>query len=134
MKWQSPLLTLLLLLPLSSAIAEEKKLYIISPSDGETLSNPITIQFGLKGMGVAPAGIDVPNTGHHHLLINVNTLPALDMPIPTDERHLHFGAGQTEVTLELAPGEHTLQLLLGNMMHVPHSDPLISEKITIQVE
>ncbi len=137
MKWQSPLLALLLLLlllPLSSVADEEKKLYIISPADGETLSNPVTVHFGLKGMGVAPAGVDLPNTGHHHLLINVDTLPALDMPVPADERHLHFGGGQTEVTLELESGEHTLQLLLGDKMHIPHAEPMISEKITITVE
>ncbi len=137
MKWQSPLLALLLLLfllPLSSVADEEKKLYIISPADGETLSNPVTVHFGVKGMGVAPAGVDFPNTGHHHLLINVDTLPALDMPVPTDERHLHFGGGQTEVTLELEPGEHTLQLLMGDRMHIPHAEPMISEKITITVE
>ncbi|QEW06486.1 DUF4399 domain-containing protein [Nitrincola iocasae] len=137
MKWQSPLLALLLLLfllPLSSVANEEKKLYIISPADGETLSNPVTVHFGVKGMGVAPAGVDFPNTGHHHLLINVDTLPALDMPVPTDERHLHFGGGQTEVTLELEPGEHTLQLLMGDLMHIPHTEPMISEKITITVE
>jgi hypothetical protein len=137
MKWQSPLLALLLLLlllPLSSLADEEKKLYIISPADGETLSNPVTVHFGLKGMGVAPAGIDFPNTGHHHLLINVDTLPAMDMPVPTDANHMHFGGGQTEVTLELEPGEHTLQLLLGDMMHIPHTEPMISEKITITVE
>ncbi len=137
MKWQSPLLALLLLLlllPLSSVADEEKKLYIISPADGETLSSPVTVHFGVKGMGVAPAGVDFPNTGHHHLLINVDTLPALDMPVPTDERHLHFGGGQTEVTLELEPGEHTLQLLMGDRMHIPHAEPMISEKITITVE
>ncbi|KGK41531.1 rod shape-determining protein RodA [Nitrincola sp. A-D6] len=137
MKWQSPLLALLLLLlllPLSSVADEEKKLYIISPANGETLSNPVTVHFGLKGMGVAPAGADFPNTGHHHLLIDVDTLPAMDMPVPADEHHLHFGGGQTEVTLELEPGEHTLQLLLGDMMHIPHPEPMTSEKITITVE
>lgn len=134
MKWHAPLISLLLLLPLASIAADEKKLYIISPTDGETVSNPVTVKFGLKGMGVAPAGIDFPNTGHHHLLINVETLPPLDMPVPTDERHLHFGGGQTEVTLELEPGEHTLQLLLGDKMHIPHAEPMISEKITIRVE
>lgn len=134
MKWYVPLISVLLLLPLAPLTAEEKTLYIISPADGETVNNPVTVQFGLKGMGVAPAGIDFPNTGHHHLLINVETLPPLDMPVPTDERHLHFGGGQTEVTLELEPGEHTLQLLLGDKMHIPHAEPMISEKITIRVE
>ncbi|WP_417580813.1 DUF4399 domain-containing protein [Nitrincola sp.] len=137
MKRQSPhlaLFLLLLLLPLTSIADDEKKLYIISPADGETLSNPVTVHFGLKGMGVAPAGADFPNTGHHHLLIDVDTLPAMDMPVPADEQHLHFGGGQTQVTLELEPGEHTLQLLLGDKMHVPHAEPMVSDKITIQVE
>ncbi|KDE39908.1 ATPase of the AAA+ class [Nitrincola lacisaponensis] len=134
MKWYAPLISVLLLLPLAPLTAEDKTLYIISPADGETVNSPVTVKFGLKGMGVAPAGIDFPNTGHHHLLINVETLPPLDMPVPTDERHLHFGGGQTEVTLEMEPGEHTLQLLLGDKMHIPHAEPMISEKITIRVE
>jgi len=131
------LMTSILITPLllsATAFASDKLLYIISPQDGETVSSPFTVQFGLQGMGVAPAGIEFPNTGHHHLLINVDTLPPLDRPIPTDDQHRHFGAGQTEVTLDLEPGEYSLQLLLGDFTHTPHSDPMISEKITIQVE
>jgi hypothetical protein len=106
--------------------------YIISPTDGETVTNPVTVRFGLRGMGVAPAGMNAPNSGHHHLLIDTE-LPSLDQPIPADERHRHFGGGQTEVKLELAPGTHTLQLLLGDHLHVPHDPPVTSERITITV-
>jgi hypothetical protein len=109
-------------------------LYIISPKQGETLSSPVTVLFGLRGMGVAPAGTDKANTGHHHLLIDVNELPPMDKPLPSDERHRHFGGGQTQVTLDLPKGEHTLQLLLGDKNHVPFQPPVISEKITITVK
>ncbi len=108
--------------------------YIISPVDGATVGNPVTVRFGLRGMGVAPAGVERPDTGHHHLLIDVDTLPAAGMPIPTDDKHRHFGGGQTETTLELAPGRHTLQLLLADHTHVPHNPPVVSERITITVE
>jgi hypothetical protein len=106
--------------------------YIISPTDGAEVSSPVTVQFGLRGMGVAPAGTPAPNTGHHHLIID-SELPPLDKPVPKDAKHIHFGGGQTEVTLELAPGTHTLQLLLGDHLHVPHHPPVTSEKITITV-
>ena len=108
-------------------------LYFISPVDGATLSNPITVRFGLNNMGVAPAGIKYDDTGHHHLLVDTD-LPSLDFPIISDENHLHFGKGQTEATLELAPGEHTLQLLLGDFAHIPHEPAVMSERITITVE
>ena len=108
--------------------------YFISPADGETLADPVTVRFGLKGMGVAPAGIDKPNTGHHHLLIDTPDLPPLDEPIPADEHHKHFGGGQTEVTLDLPPGTHTLQLLLADQNHISFEPPVVSEKITITVE
>jgi len=85
-------------------------------------------------MGVAPAGVDKPGTGHHHLLIDLTQLPDLTKPIPTDKNHLHFGGGQTETILNLEPGNHDLQLILGNWFHVPHSNPLISKKITIEVK
>ena len=110
------------------------EVYIISPANGATVSNPVTIQFGLKSMGVAPAGIEKEKTGHHHLLIDVTELPPLDEPIPADANHRHFGGGQTEVTLELPPGAHTLQLLLGDQNHIPHEPPVMSEKITITVQ
>lgn len=107
--------------------------YIISPADGEIVNNPVTVKFGLEGMGVAPAGINVKNTGHHHLLVDTD-LPPLDKPIPADEHHIHFGKGQTQTTLTLSPGKHTLQLLLGDANHIPHSPPVMSEKITITVK
>lgn len=113
---------------------EDARAYIISPSDGETVSSPVTVRFGLRGMGVAPAGVVQDNTGHHHLLIDLEELPDLERPIPADERHRHFGGGQTQATLELEPGEHTLQLLLGDHLHIPHEPPVMSEKIRIRVE
>ena len=109
------------------------ELYFISPADGAVVKNPVRVAFGLKGMGVAPAGVDKENTGHHHLLIDTG-LPNLELPIPADDRHKHFGGGQTETVVELPPGQHTLQLLLGNHLHVPHDPPVLSEKITITVE
>lgn len=106
--------------------------YIISPENGATVSSPVTVRFGLKGMGVAPAGVERGNTGHHHLLIDTE-LPPLTKPVPTDGHHRHFGGGQTEATVELNPGKHTLQLLLGDHFHVPHTPPVVSEKVTITV-
>ena len=108
--------------------------YIISPNNGETVSSPFLVQFGLSGMGIAPAGIDRPNTGHHHLLIDVDELPSLTEPLQGSEQVLHYGAGQTETELSLTPGVHTLQLVLGNYSHVPHDSPVISKKITVTVE
>lgn len=113
---------------------EGAQLYFVSPKDGEVVKNPVTVRFGLKGMGVAPAGVDKPGTGHHHLLIDVADAPALDKPLPADDHHKHFGAGQTETLIELSSGKHTLQLILGDTNHVPHNPPLMSEKITITVE
>ncbi len=108
-------------------------LYIIAPIDGEIVEGPLTVRFGLSSMGVAPAGVQYPKTGHHHLIIDA-PLPPLDTPIPADDHHRHFGGGQTEVVLELAPGSHTLQLLLGDHLHVPHDPPVTSRKITITVK
>ena len=112
---------------------EGARVYFISPQDGETVQSPITVRFGLQGMGVAPAGTDRANTGHHQLLIDLAELRATDQPLPADNNHVHFGGGQTETTIELAPGEHTLQLLLGDRNHIPHDPPVMSEKITIYV-
>lgn len=111
---------------------KDAKLYLISPIDGEEVSSPFTVRFGLNEMGVAPAGVVRPGTGHHHLIIDA-VLPRMDLPVPKDARHRHFGAGQTEVELELEPGEHTLQLLLGDHNHVPHDPPVVSERITVTV-
>jgi hypothetical protein len=107
--------------------------YIIWPSNGAVIrGGKFWLRMGLSGAGVCPAGIDRPHTGHHHLLVDVD-LPPLDEPIPNDKNHLHFGGGQTEVRIELPPGKHTLQLLLGDADHVPHDPPVMSKKITITV-
>ena len=129
---------------LTSAVAADKlekrkspkgaKAYIISPKDGKTVGKKFTVRFGLKGMGVAPAGIDKENTGHHHLLIDTEKLPNLEIPLAATEKIRHFGGGQTEVTLELPPGKHTLQLVLGDWIHLAHDPPVISKKITITVK
>lgn len=111
---------------------EKARVYIVAPQDGATVKSPVTVIFGLENMGVAPAGIDTPNTGHHHLLVDMD-LPA-DLTKPLGPEVKHFGAGQTQVQLELSPGKHTLQLVLGDKLHIPHQPPVISEKITITVE
>lgn len=114
---------------------EGAKVYIISPADGATVSNPVTIVFGLDGMGVAPAGTDVDDTGHHHLLINTDP-SEIDMTesLPATDQIVHFGGGQTQVTKELPSGTHSIQLLLGDLNHVPHDPPVMSEAISITVE
>jgi len=109
------------------------QVYFIEPADGAEVGQTFTVKFGLKGMGVAPAGIQFENTGHHHLIID-SDLPPPGQPIPTDDKHVHFGKGQTEATIELAPGKHTLQLLLGDFGHVPHDPVLASKKIPITVK
>ena len=113
---------------------EERGVFFIKPLNGEIVSNPIKVIFGATGIDIVPAGVDLPMSGHHHLLINVDELPNLKLPIPADSNHLHFGGGQTETEIDLPPGKHTLQLLLGNHLHIPHSQPLISDKIEITVE
>ena len=107
--------------------------YIISPKDGDTVTSPFRVQFGLSGMGVAPAGIDTPNTGHHHLLIDVDKSLDPNEPIPQDKKHLHFGAGQTEALIELSPGKHTLELVFGDLSHHLFHPPLTSDVITVNV-
>lgn len=109
------------------------EVYFIAPEDGATITSPVTVKFGLKGMGIAPAGVTFDNTGHHHLIIDAD-LPPLDKPVPTDAQHVHFGKGQSETTIELQPGKHTLQLLLGDFGHVPHDPAVASKKITITVK
>ena len=106
--------------------------YIISPADGATVKETFTVTFGLKDMGVAPAGVEKKNTGHHHLLIDKDTLPAFDVPMGSDVKH--FGGGQTQTTLTLPKGQHTLQLILGDYHHIPHNPAVFSKKITITVE
>ena len=112
---------------------EGVEVYIISPADGATVSNPVTVLFGLKGMGVAPAGVEKAKTGHHHLLIDTK-LEDYDNPIPSDDKHRHFGGGQTEVTIDLPAGKHSLQLLVGDHNHVPHMPPIESKTISINVQ
>lgn len=114
-----------------SPAADGAQAYIVSPMDGATVPTTFDVVFGLKGMGVAPAGTQVNNTGHHHLLVDAAELPNLDMPLGADVTH--FGAGQTQTTLTLTPGQHTLQLILGDHMHIPHNPAVVSEKITITV-
>lgn len=113
----------------------EAVVYIGWPNDGQVLpaGKPFRVWFGLRNMGVAPKDVNFPNTGHHHLLVDTD-LPPADLEIPSDRNHLHFGAGQTETMLELPPGKHTLQLLMGDHDHVPHSPPIYSKKISITVK
>ncbi|MDH5219001.1 MAG: DUF4399 domain-containing protein [Gammaproteobacteria bacterium] len=126
-------LTFCLLGTLSMGVsANSPKAYIISPANGDVVNSPFTVTFGLQGMGVAPAGVDKENTGHHHLLVN-QKLANYNAAIPKDASHKHFGGGQTEATIELPPGKHTLQLVLGDKAHVPHSKPVQSEVITVVV-
>ena len=115
--------------------------YIINISDGDTVSNPVTIQFGLRGMGIAPAGVEQDATGHHHLFISRPPLgegelgaAELSDVIPADDNHRHFGGGQTELTVDLPAGTHTLQLVLGDHNHIPHTPPVVSDVITVTVE
>lgn len=109
------------------------EVYIIAPADGAVVGSEVTVRFGLKGMGVAPAGTAAANSGHHHLLIDA-PMPALDQPIPADAQHVHFGKGQTETTVTLTPGKHTLQLLLGDQNHIPHEPPVVSQVVTVTVK
>jgi hypothetical protein len=117
---------------LSQSDAHQPRVYIVSPTDGAIVENPVTVVFGLSGFGVAPAGTVRENTGHHHLVIDA-PLPDMGQPIPADDNYRHFGGGQTQTSIELAPGRHTLQLLLGDHAHLPHSEPIYSEVVSITV-
>jgi len=110
------------------------EVYFLQPLDGQVVQSSFKVIFGLKNMGVSPAGFDKENTGHHHLLIDTDNLPDLSQPLPSTDKIKHFGGGQTEAEITLPPGKHTLQLLLGNYAHVPHDSPVFSDKITIIVE
>ena len=119
---------------------EGARVYFVTPEDGATVQSPVTVAFGLSGMGVAPAGTEKENTGHHHLLTDrepfgegPDDADMMESGLFADEHHTHFGGGQTEITLDLAPGSHTLQLVLGDQNHVPHDPPVVSERITITV-
>ena len=126
--------SLVLILLLMSSINAEPNLYFIEPTNNAVVTErTFKVQFGLEGFGVAPAGYDIPNTGHHHLLINTFVPEDLSLPIPSDEFHIHFGLGQTETIITLEPGVHTLRLVLGNYFHIPHEQPIISEEIQILV-
>jgi hypothetical protein len=119
-------------LPRTASVAGAS-VYFISPADGDTVSNPVSVVFGIEGMQVVPAGENAPHSGHHHLLIDTG-LPDLGLPIPKDAQHVHFGDGRTETQITLEPGQHTLQMLLGDHLHIPHDPPLVSDPITILVE
>ncbi len=124
-----------------TASAPGAEVYFVNLKDGDTVKSPVKVVFGLSGMGVAPAGTEKENTGHHHLFIDRPPLgegaegaDELDANIPADENHVHFGGGQTEVTIELSPGMHSLQLVLGDKDHIPHDPPVVSPVISITVE
>ena len=110
------------------------KVFIVSPKNGATVGQDVTVKFGVKGIEIKPAGDATPNTGHHHLLIDAKELPPLDAPIPADATHKHYGKGQTEDTIHLEPGTHTLQLDFGDTAHRQFDPPLVSKKITIHVK
>ena len=112
---------------------EGAKVFFITPADGDTVPNPIVVEFGLEGMSVVAAGVDQAQSGHHHLLIDTD-LPDLGLPIPADSSHIHFGDASTSTELTLAPGEHTMRLLIGDYLHIPHNPPVMSDTITITVE
>lgn len=107
--------------------------YFVNLKNGDAVTSPVRVQFGLRGMGVAPAGIERENTGHHHLLVNVDSLD-VNAPLPTNDNYRHFGGGQAETSIELKPGTYTLQLLLADQNHIPHHPPVLSERITITVK
>lgn len=109
------------------------RVFFITPDDGDTVTNPVVIEFGIEGMSVAKAGVEQPASGHHHLIIDAG-LPDLSVPIPADDNYVHFGDASTSTELTLEPGTHTLQLLLGDHLHIPHDPPLASEVITITVD
>ena len=111
---------------------EGARVWFVSPADGAELASPVVVEFGLEGMELRHAGDAGENSGHHHILLNTG-LPRMDLPIITDDNHIHFGQGQTSVELSLEPGEHTLQLLLGDDLHIPHNPPVMSDAITITV-
>jgi hypothetical protein len=141
MKRLVPLMIIVALGVAAGAVAQVKRtpspkgaeVYFIAPKDGETVTSPVVVRFGLKGMGIAPAGVTFDGAGHHHLIVDAPT-PPLHAPIPADATHLHFGKGQTETTVELKPGKHTLQLVVGDQLHIPHDPAVVSKVIAITVK
>lgn len=111
---------------------EAARAYILWPPDGQVIRGAFWVRMGLSGAGIAPAGVEVPGTGHHHIIVDA-PLPPLGEPIPHDSRHLHFGLGQTEARLDLPPGRHTLQLIMADADHIPHDPPVLSRRITVTV-
>lgn len=109
------------------------KVFFIEPMNGAAVSSPVTVTFGIEGMEIVPAGTERPDSGHHHVLVDTK-LADIASPIPADDNHIHLGKGQSEATLELEPGQHTLQLVLGDANHIPHAPPVQSEVITITVK
>ena len=116
-----------------TASPDGARVFFITPADGDTVSNPVKIEFGIEGMSVVAAGVNEAHSGHHHLIIDAG-LPDPSLPIPADDNYVHFGDASTSTERELAPGQHTLQLLLGDHLHIPHDPPVASEVITITVE
>lgn len=112
---------------------EGARVWFISPADGDVVSNPVVIEFGSEGVTIVPAGVNEKSSGHHHLVIDAK-LPDPSMPIPADDHYVHFGDASTRTERILSPGTHTLQLLLGDHLHIPHDPPIVSEVITITVE
>jgi hypothetical protein len=139
MSYRLAALAVALMLSAAPAMAETAsapgtKVYFIGLKDGDTVGQTVTVHFGLKGMGIAPAGVDFANSGHHHLVVDLPT-PPMNEYLPTDNpKILHFGKGQTETELKLPPGKHTLQLVFADMDHKPHNPPVVSDKITITVK
>lgn len=120
-------------MPARTPAPADAGVFFVTPADGATVTSPVTVEFGIEGMKVVRAGVDEPDSGHHHLLVDTD-LPDLDMPIPADASHIHFGDASASTELALEPGEHTLQLLLGDHLHIPHEPPVMSDRITIMVE
>jgi hypothetical protein len=120
--------------PKSTPSPKGAKVFFIEPKNGAEVTSPVTVKFGIEGMEVAPAGTEKPNSGHHHVLIDTRLAENYQGPLPMDDSHKHFGKGQTEAALELRPGKHTLQMVLGDHNHVPHDPPVVSEVISVTVK
>ena len=116
-----------------TASPQGARVFFVSPADGDTVSNPVRIEFGIEGMSVVPAGDDTEHSGHHHLIIDA-PLPEPGLPVPADDNYIHFGDGSTATERTFEPGQHTLQLILGDHLHIPHDPPVVSDVITITVE